>query len=455
MRLHNDEPTLLDQLGRIDLVQRVGDDVATCEPPHVFGIHGDWGSGKTSFLHQLQAYLTGKCPQQPERDLERAKRKGLPIGAHKGYVTVVWFEAWRYQQEKAPIVALLQEIRTQLPWYSKALSQTRKLGEVAVRSALLAFEDLTKKIGIQASKIQEVGEKWEQEHLATVLPSHMIREHLQHALKTLLGDTDETPPGQPRPRLVVMVDDLDRCEAKAAYKLIEGIKIYLNLPNCVFVLGMNQKIIEDAIAEHLPQTADASVRSLRAREYLDKLCQNIIHLPVCAKPSELLEGYLAGLPNAQPIFQVIDAYRCLPSNARKIKSFANLLRRYVHGSVAQRLADPNAKDDCSKLIVIFTCLYQFHPEIYRVLETYSGFYREIRTWSLGEPSALDHVVFKGLGRSQIAQQTDASATAATPAAPQRTDAFPDPAEGNVLRIQALIADFREVTKTEVEMYLVR
>jgi hypothetical protein len=43
MRLHNDEPTLLDQLQRLDLVQRVGEDVATCDPPHVFGTHGDWG----------------------------------------------------------------------------------------------------------------------------------------------------------------------------------------------------------------------------------------------------------------------------------------------------------------------------------------------------------------------------------------------------------------------------
>jgi tRNA A37 threonylcarbamoyladenosine biosynthesis protein TsaE len=59
--LHNDEPTLLDLLERRALLARVGDAVATCEPPYVFGIHGDWGAGKTSFLHQLQLYLTG-CP---------------------------------------------------------------------------------------------------------------------------------------------------------------------------------------------------------------------------------------------------------------------------------------------------------------------------------------------------------------------------------------------------------
>ena len=62
--LQNDEPVLHDRLGRRSMVASVGDEVATCSPPCVFGIHGEWGSGKTSFLHQLHWYLTGDCPQK-------------------------------------------------------------------------------------------------------------------------------------------------------------------------------------------------------------------------------------------------------------------------------------------------------------------------------------------------------------------------------------------------------
>ena len=64
--MHNDEPTLLDSLGRKMLIEEVGEAIASCTPPQVFGVHGDWGLGKTSFLHQVQWYLTGDCPQQSE-----------------------------------------------------------------------------------------------------------------------------------------------------------------------------------------------------------------------------------------------------------------------------------------------------------------------------------------------------------------------------------------------------
>lgn len=306
IRLRSDEPTLVDELGRLrdpdpsrlNLVRRLGDAVAACDPPQVFGLHGDWGSGKTSCLYQLQWYLAGSCPQAPTWTDDRVP--GLGKGSRHRNVTVVWFEAWRYQHEKAPIVALLHEIRAQLPWHSKAFIAAGKYSEVALRGALLSLEDLTKRIGIQASKIQEAGEQWESENLASRLPSHMIRQHLEDALRKLL--VRKSDPKGDRHRLVVLVDDLDRCEPETAYQLLEGIKIYLNLPSCVFVLAMNQRVIEGAVAHHLAphelgrdQEPEQQARVLqrRAREYLEKLCGHIWHLPFPKDVAGLLGRYLS------------------------------------------------------------------------------------------------------------------------------------------------------------------
>lgn len=199
--MHNDEPTLLDALDREPLIREVVDAVATCVPPQVFGVHGDWGLGKTSFLHRIQWRLTGDCPQQPEAAVNEAKAREQENirGKHKKTIRAVWFDAWRYQNEEAPIVALLHEMRAQLSWQSRAVRSTRRALEVATRGALLSMEELTKKIGYRHSRFLQAGREWEAENLASALPSHTLREHLQEAIGQLLPKSRETAhrPGSP------------------------------------------------------------------------------------------------------------------------------------------------------------------------------------------------------------------------------------------------------------------
>ena len=276
--LHNDEPALLDTLDRVSLIEEVGEAIARCTPPQVFGVHGDWGLGKTSFLHQIQWYLTGDCPQQPETVTDEMMEKQAKdsaddtppqkCGEYKAVVQAVWFDAWRYQNEAAPVVALLHEMRAQLSWVSQAVNAIDRRTKVAARGALLSMEELTRKIGFQYSRFQQASREWEAENLAAALPSHTLREHLRAAVEQLLPQELHGPSP---PRLVVFIDDIDRCEPEAAYRLLEGLKIYLTLDNCVFVLGMNQKAIEEAIAKRMRVESDDDP-TMRAAAYMEKLC---------------------------------------------------------------------------------------------------------------------------------------------------------------------------------------
>lgn len=448
--LHNDEPTLNDRLGREALLKRVGDDVAECKPPSVFGIHGEWGSGKTSFLHQLHWYLTGDCPEQSDGERQSAReRDAVPKGKYEKFVTAVWFEAWRYQHENEPIIALLQEIRTQLPFYSKWLNEGRKLSEVAVRGALLSLEDLTKRIGFKASKVQEVGEQWERENLATALPSHTIREHLDAALSQLLGK--QRPKAKQSARLVVLIDDLDRCEPTAAFRLLEGIKIYLNLPSCVFVLGMNQRIIERAISKHTAKDEPAEVRQEYAREYLDKLCTNIWHLPAISDPAVPLAEWLPESPVAQTIRSVIREHHCVAANPRRIKSFANVLQRFlVQLNYTEPLPDSSRDYRHAELTVFMACLYHEHYELYRMIESQPAYYSTIHQWAGGQP--VEHELLTHLRLPLDFRATDASEQQPTPS-PEPYATFPDPERGNVFRLQSLVQKLGPLAVTELTRYL--
>lgn len=106
--------------------------IQNCQPPHVFGVHGDWGSGQTSFMRQLQHELGGVLP---ENDGSIAPGTNLPgslraVGSPAAKVVSVWFDAWRYQNEAVPVVALIHEMHRQLPMQAVVKNELKKLGSV-------------------------------------------------------------------------------------------------------------------------------------------------------------------------------------------------------------------------------------------------------------------------------------------------------------------------------------
>ena len=450
--MHNDEPSLEDALERGPLIEEVGEAIARCTPPQVFGVHGDWGLGKTSFLQQVQWYLTGECPQQPESVTKGMDDKGKAAeapgdaprqrgGVHCKEIRTIWFDAWRYQNEKAPVVALLHEMRTQLSWRSRAAGLVPRAAEVLTRGALLSMEGLTKQIGFQYSKFREANRDWESENLAAKLPSHTLREHLCEVIRQLLREGDE----EDTRRLVVFIDDIDRCEPEAAYHLLEGLKIYLTLDNCVFVLGMNQKAIEEAITLRM-KAGSSGDPTMRAAAYMEKLCQNVWRLPAVRQPERVLHELLAETVQDHEvrhrIKQGLEATgrQCLPPNPRRLKGMANLI-----GRLSPRLSQAagSAMLFETQLLVIVAYIYQFHHDLYVRWEADPNLYDIIYEWCRGVDRDLDF-----LKRLQLPLQV-------VDEEPARTEStYPDPTEANVFWIQSLILHLGSAVDPEkFELYL--
>lgn len=450
--MHNDEPSLEDALERGPLIEEVGEAIARCTPPQVFGVHGDWGLGKTSFLQQVQWYLTGECPQQPESVTKGMDDKGKAAeapgdaprqrgGVHCKEIRTIWFDAWRYQNETAPVVALLHEMRTQLSWRSRAAGLVPRAAEVLTRGALLSMEGLTKQIGFQYSKFREANRDWESENLAAKLPSHTLREHLCEVIRQLLREGDE----EDTRRLVVFIDDIDRCEPEAAYHLLEGLKIYLILDNCVFVLGMNQKAIEEAITLRM-KAGSSGDPTMRAAAYMEKLCQNVWRLPAVRQPERVLHELLAETVQDHEvrhrIKQGLEATdrQCLPPNPRRLKGMANLI-----GRLSPRLSQAagSAMLFETQLLVIVAYIYQFHHDLYVRWEADPNLYDIIYEWCRGVDRDLDF-----LKRLQLPLQV-------VDEEPARTEStYPDPTEANVFWIQSLILHLGSAVDPEkFELYL--
>lgn len=377
--IHNDEPghDKNDCFGQKSLIDSIASTIGKrVTPPFVASLNGDWGQGKTSILEAVYAKLTGVKPKE---------YAGENPNTNFNNVRVVWFEAWRYQHDPAPIAALLNEIRTQLEKMSrlaKISKSAKKVTEIAIESSLQALVSLTSHVfGFAGNEklidtIKKNGNAWEQRNHSYTLPSQSIRELLNKAIEDILQKLVRTEDGT-KARLVVIIDDLDRCQPTVAYKLLEGLKIFLNLPSCVFLIGSNRAELVRAIGVGLMAESGMSfdsTNSNHANEYFEKLCSYSwdIPFPTIKDSTKYVLNLLIesnGVTEG-PIFKKLGEVfmrvsdPILPANPRRIKAFANTLIRLIEESRAN-VDVHNYHDSEAEFLLTYAYIATFMPEVNR------------------------------------------------------------------------------------------
>ncbi len=455
---HNDAPALEDGLGQQSFLDYIQQIILCCQPPKSIALTGYWGSGKTSALMRLYKRFKGRGPYE-------AANGQAPEGEMPSVIPV-WFEAWRYQTEAQPIVALLHEIRDQMELPDKVRASASKLGNVALMGTLNIFDQVIKAAsgGLftpSLKEFQRLGESWEQQHYQQSLSTQQLHQFLEQAIVEVLN-------GESKARLVIFIDDLDRCTPGKALQLLEGIKVYLNLRNCVLVFGMDQRQIEWALHKALELSDMPDYSGPRqAREYLEKICQDIHPLPLPGQ--KIKTGYFIKLLQQLRVLdreqgtpahlgrleRVLNQYDCLPANPRKIKTLVNRLGLLLEnqevkdslgdGQDEVRTPGGESRSGISRRyalllgMAIITC---FHPRLYEQLQK--------------NPAYIAKVVF-------YATHADPDSLRENPGyAPMRElqasfgnqEELPvNPSDGNVFRLHQLFFDLADIERDEIEIFL--
>lgn len=274
-----DQPTSQDGLGRGPLVAAIRKLLSKDHAGGMtIGIFAGWGEGKSSVLKMLEAGLKSDTAPQ-----------------------TVWFEAWPYGDDAEALWrALLLKVLDQLPQKeadARHLKDTlfrsvttrekldvsfnwRALGPTLVRTSLAAaslvvplpkaaIEQFQKALGdgSDGKAIADFLQRDEIERFeAQVRAPDQFRDILTRVL-TSHGYGNAK-------RLVVLVDDLDRCLPHVALAVLESIKVFLDLPGLTFILAMDPKLIDLAVRDRYEQYDGALVG-----QYLDKIVQLPLYLP--------------------------------------------------------------------------------------------------------------------------------------------------------------------------------
>ncbi len=392
---HNDQPTLHCQLERASWKNQLIAQIESAKPPKVLAIHGTWGSGKTSMLAQIYLHFGG----DPERfqDFEQNDKNDKAKGKQNKDFHPIWFEAWQYQHEENILAALLNEIREQLSPMQKVWNASKKKTKAALLATLqsidLTMEQFGMTFGLKAftKNFRAERQKIRQKRLEG--PSHAkhLKEMLSEAIRQLLKIKSRRAKSQ---KALIIIDDLDRCEPETAFRILEAIKIYLDLPNCIFLLGMDVKAMDQILVKHYAKLLSENENNEQlknlSRLYLEKICQDVLHLPLPGSQTRvafflsLLRQNNTATSEEKEIFTKIEsilsgeaenAHSLLPPFPRSIKMYANILLLHLEKEeILTYLKEHQDKTRATQRLLIITYLYTFHYELYQLCYSYPDFY---------------------------------------------------------------------------------
>lgn len=288
-----DDPAQSPVLGFGDYADAFAEIVRGSPPRFAIGIFGGWGSGKTTLMRAICSRIEGYDDVIP-----------------------VWFNAWRYEREEQLIIPLLDVLReTLLRWAEEhdpgeASSRTvttrareaaaamgaaaRAIGRGLTLSARVpggfaeASLDLEKILSSKAA-MQAVDEPASAYHASFKSMADAVSGFISAG-----GGPAGNPEGDPQRRIVVFIDDLDRCLPPNALSVLESMKLFFDLDGFVFVAGLDQTVIERAVEDRYKEDPE------RAR-YYGASSEEPSAAVIGARPGA---GSITGRDDIKKIFQV-------------------------------------------------------------------------------------------------------------------------------------------------------
>ena len=221
-----------DRLNRKDQGIRLSNLVENVSDPMVIALDGHWGSGKSVFLK----CWVGEHTNDPELTAE-----------------LVYFDAFKHDFMNDPLIALVSILDEQIKKDKNLLEKGWKklkgtaplLARVGLAATTAGVSEIAGAIGgaIVNSASEEIDKFWEAE-TAKQAAVQEFREAL-----TMMTEAQ---------KLVIVIDELDRCRPDFALSMLEIVKHLFSVPNVHFVLGVNLKSLENSVKARYGSDLDAA-----------------------------------------------------------------------------------------------------------------------------------------------------------------------------------------------------
>lgn len=249
------DPFRNDVLERRPMIEELSRLTLSATAPFVLCVDAPWGTGKTTFLRMWEAYIATSSAR------------------------ALYFNAWATDFASDPLVAFVGEL-TELaksmnpsPTATRSLQTLKKLGghiakraiPVAAKIATGGILDIDKTLEDAA---EDVAAKLAEDAIEAYESSKKAIADFRGELCKLINALSNGKEA----RLMILVDELDRCRPDYALALLERVKHVFDVENVVFVLGLDRRQLEASVEAVYGPRIDS-------REYLRRFIDVEFTLP--------------------------------------------------------------------------------------------------------------------------------------------------------------------------------
>lgn len=242
--------------------------------PASIGVYGDWGSGKSSLMYM--------CKQRLEQEDEKIK--------------CLIFNGWlfeSYDDAKSAILgSILDEISRQKRLTKKAKDILKGLYESVnkfklVRNSIKIGTDLLLAGGLGTivditinSVLKQMSDNIDGLDIAEVkeaINDELNNKELREDIRKFQQEFERLLEATKISRLVVFIDELDRCSPDTILDTLEAMKLFMFNGKVAFVIGADERHISYAVNSKYKEIEGSQISI--GKEYLEKLIQYPIRIP--------------------------------------------------------------------------------------------------------------------------------------------------------------------------------